>query len=56
MSKYEPTLVSKDALRILKEVQEQGGIPAQKLRAKCNWEQMSQTAVIKNWGDPRNWK
>jgi hypothetical protein len=25
------------------------------LRAKCNWEHMSRTAVIREWGDPTTW-
>lgn len=25
------------------------------LRAKCQWEQMTRMAVLKEWGDPRNW-
>lgn len=29
--------------------------PEVRLRTKCNWEHMSRTAVIRNWGDPRTW-
>jgi hypothetical protein len=41
--------------QISKEVREQGGEPEAKLCAKCNWEHMSRTAVIRCWGDPRTW-
>ena len=26
-----------------------------RLRAKCRWEHMTRTAVILEWGDPRDW-
>ena len=42
--------------QISKKVQEQGGVPEARLRAKCTWEHMSRTAVIRRWGDPRKWK
>jgi len=41
--------------QISKEVREHGGEPEAKLCAKCNWEHMSRTAVIRCWGDPRTW-
>lgn len=25
------------------------------LGAKCNWEHMSRTGVLRDWGDPRTW-
>lgn len=48
--------VSDEILKIEKEVRDQGGEPEKRLRDKCNWEQMSRTAVIRIWGDPRKWK
>ena len=27
-----------------------------KLRCKCKWEHMTLTAVLREWGDPREWK
>lgn len=42
-----------EALRISKEVRQQGGRAEEWLCHKCRWEQMSRTAVILNYGDPR---
>lgn len=50
------TLVSPETLKILEEVKKAGGEPWERLQAKCQWEHMSLTAVIKEWGDPRTWK
>jgi len=50
------TLISQRTLRILDEVRKAGGQPWERLKAKAQWEHMSLTAVIKEWGDPRrNW-
>ncbi|MHA1962734.1 MAG: hypothetical protein ACW99U_21300 [Candidatus Thorarchaeota archaeon] len=27
----------------------------QLLKDKCSWERMSRYAVLREWGDPRNW-
>jgi hypothetical protein len=43
------------AMKISSEVRELGGEAEEKLRHKCRWEQMSRTAVILEWGDPREW-
>jgi hypothetical protein len=42
-------------LRISRDVREENGAAEQRLRAKCQWEQMTRTAVIAEWGDPRTW-
>ena len=41
--------------KISKEVREENGEAEQKLSHKCNWEHMTRTAVIMQYGDPRNW-
>ena len=43
------------ALRVSREIRDAGGIPEQRLKDKCTWEHMSRTAVIIEWGDPRDW-
>jgi hypothetical protein len=48
--------VTDEILAVEKAARLAGGEPEEKLRAKCNWEHMSRTAVIKTWGDPREWK
>jgi len=45
-----------DLLAISWAVAKEGGEAEQHLRDKCRWEQMSRTAVIAEWGDPRGWK
>lgn len=47
--------IAKELLRIEREVREENGEAEQRLREKCRWERMSRTAVIREWGDPRNW-
>jgi len=42
--------------KISKEIAALGGEIEERLKAKCQWEQMSRIAVIKSWGDPRTWK
>jgi hypothetical protein len=44
-----------EAMRINDEVRAKGGKAEELLRAKCRWERMSRLAVIKEWGDPREW-
>ncbi len=43
------------ALKISREVAREGGAAEEALRAKCEWEHMTRTAVILEWGDPRKW-
>jgi hypothetical protein len=50
---HEPPIA--DATQINREVREAGGEADQKLKAKCQWDGMSRTAVIREWGDPRSW-
>ena len=44
-----------EAMLISEEVRKEGGVAEQRLKDKCQWEHMSRTAVILNWGDPRKW-
>ena len=44
------------ALRVSREVREEGGEAEERLCAKCRWEHMIRTAVIMEWGDPRDWE
>ena len=43
------------AREVSTEVRKQGGEAEERLAAKCRWEAMSRTAVILEWGDPREW-
>lgn len=45
-----------ELIAISRAVYAAGGEPERRLGAKCNGEGVSRTAVIKEWGDPRNWK
>jgi hypothetical protein len=47
--------VPKEILAIEAAVRKENGEAETRLRDKCNWEHMSRTAVIMNWGDPRTW-
>lgn len=46
----------KELIALSAAVREHGGKAEERLRAKCQWEHMTRTAVINTWGDPRNWK
>ena len=52
----EKELSIQEAVRISREVAIDGGAAEIKLCEKCRWEKMSRTAVIIEWGDPREWK
>jgi hypothetical protein len=43
------------ALQVSRELHAAGGKAEEWLRHKCNWEHMSRTAVLLEWGDPREW-
>lgn len=43
------------AMQVSKELWESGTEAETRLKAKCNWERMTRTAVILEWGDPRTW-
>lgn len=44
------------ALEISRELYSGGPTKAEvALRNKCDWEHMTRTAVILEWGDPREW-
>lgn len=43
------------ALFISRELGDENGVGETKLKAKCVWEHMSRTAVLMEWGDPREW-
>ena len=45
-----------EACKISSEVRAENKKAEERLAAKCRWERMSRTAVIREWGDPRNWK
>lgn len=51
-----PPLSMDEASKISSEIRSENGKAEQLLAAKCRWEHMSRTAVIREWGDPRNWK
>ncbi len=38
-----------------REIRTENGEREQKLCAKCRWEHMTRTAVLKSYGDPKNW-
>lgn len=46
--------ISKEDEKLLKEIQADEKA-YQLLRDKCEWEQMSLYAVLREWGDPREW-
>ncbi len=43
------------ALEISKKLREKDGELEEMLCAKCNWEHMTRTAVLREWGHPKNW-
>lgn len=50
-------MTREQALAISKELHKGNHPRAEEaLRAKCNWEAMTRTAVILEWGDPRTWQ
>lgn len=38
-----------------RELREAGGEAEERLRAKCQWEQMTRSAVLHDYGDPSGW-
>ncbi len=38
-----------------REIAAEKGVREEKLRAKCQWEHMTRTAVLRDYGDPKNW-
>lgn len=52
----EKKLTMEQALKISAEVRKMGGEVEQRLKDKCLWEQRCRTAIIVDYGDPRNWK
>lgn len=54
MTRPAAAITMKDALRISRAIAKEGGKAEEWLRHKCNREQMSRTAVIIEWGDPRD--
>lgn len=44
------------ALQISHHVRDLGGKPEELLGAKCQWGHRSRTAIILEYGDPRDWK
>ena len=52
------TALQKDmtwALNLSGKLYREGGVAEARLQAKCRREQMSRTAVLLEWGDPRDW-
>ncbi len=47
--------VPKEILELSKEIRDEGGERLERLKAKCQWEHMSRTAVLMEWGDPAKW-
>lgn len=43
------------ALDVSKALWKSGTEAEERLQAKCRWEAMTRTAVILEWGDPREW-
>lgn len=53
---YDLVEVTGDWVReVITQVLAAGGPALQRLQAKCQWEQMSLTAVVYRYGDPRHW-
>mgnify|MGYP001310907212 CR=1 FL=1 len=48
-------MTNDEALRISREVYDERGPAWDRLAAKCRWEHMPTIAVIREWGDPREW-
>lgn len=44
------------ATKVSQQVRKEDGKAEQWLRAKCTWEQRSRTAIILDYGDPREWE
>jgi len=49
-------MTNDEALRISREVYDERGPAWDRLAAKCRWEHMPTIAVIREWGDPREWE
>lgn len=47
-------VVTAEVLALLKEIKADQ-IAERLLQGKCQWEQMSMAAVLREWGDPRTW-
>ena len=45
-------MTTEEARKILRELDEK---TLQRLKAKAEWEGMTLTGVLKEWGDPREW-
>ena len=48
-------MTTEEATEIIKEIKETDQKAFEQLKAKCQWEQMTQLSVVKEWGDPRKW-
>lgn len=54
-------MTTDDADRIIREIEDQARHSQaarealRMLSDKCRWEAMSRTAVVREWGDPREW-
>ncbi len=48
-------VVTKEEIALLIEISKDP-VAYEALKAKCQWELMSQSAVLRCWGDPRGWK
>ena len=48
-------MTTQEATNIIKEIKETDQKAFEQLKAKCQWEQMTQLSVVKEWGDPRKW-
>lgn len=49
-------ITMKEAVLISRELYGSDTLAEENLRAKCRWEHMTRTAVIIEWGDPREWE
>ena len=53
MTSHEMT--KEQAYKVSLDIRKAGGIPEERLRAKCQWEHMTRMGVVLEWGDPREW-
>ena len=49
------SIVCKEISRLSQELRLENGEREKRLLAKCNWEQMTRSAILHEYGDPKDW-
>lgn len=47
--------ITPEILELSHKIRDENGKRDELLRAKCNWEQMTRCAVLREYGDPNTW-